>query len=88
MERECVDEPLSPGTPVDELLTRHPAAARVFIRHRMHCVGCDMSVFETIEGACRVYGQPLGPFMDDLRSAIHPGSGGRPAGRVGARRSS
>ena len=50
-------------------MTRYPTTARVFIQHRMHCVGCEMARFETIANACRIYGQPLDEVLAELRSA-------------------
>ncbi len=54
---------------VDEVVGRYPRTARVFIRRRMHCIGCEVSRFETIAEACRVYGQPAEPFLAELRAA-------------------
>ncbi len=56
-------------TRVDEVVTRYPRTARVFIRRRMHCVGCEVSRFETIADACHIYGQPAEPFVAELRAA-------------------
>jgi hybrid cluster-associated redox disulfide protein len=60
---------ISSTSVVDEVVTRFPATARVFIRRRMHCVGCDVSRFETVGGAAKLYHQPLEPLLADLRSA-------------------
>ncbi|MBI4493938.1 MAG: DUF1858 domain-containing protein [Chloroflexi bacterium] len=62
-------------TIVDEVVTRFPASARVFIRRRMHCVGCEVARFETVAGACRIYRQPLDAVLAELRRAAQPGSG-------------
>jgi hypothetical protein len=35
----------------------------------MHCVGCDVSRFETLAGAARIYDIPIEPFLVDLRGA-------------------
>jgi hybrid cluster-associated redox disulfide protein len=37
---------------IAELLATYPAAARILVAHRMHCVGCDIAAFETIADAC------------------------------------
>jgi hybrid cluster-associated redox disulfide protein len=54
---------------VDEIVTRFPPTARVFVGRRMHCVGCELSRFETLAGAARIYQQPLEPLLADLRAA-------------------
>jgi hybrid cluster-associated redox disulfide protein len=60
-------ESIAADTTIADLVTRHPAAAQVFIRRRMHCVGCDVDRFHTVADACRIYGQPLASFVADLR---------------------
>jgi hybrid cluster-associated redox disulfide protein len=42
----------------------------VFLRHRMACIGCPMSTFETLEGAAAVYGLDLEAFLNELQAAI------------------
>jgi len=54
---------------VDDVVTSFPSTARVFVDRRMHCVGCEVSRFETLAGAARVYQQSLEPLLDDLRAA-------------------
>ena len=62
-------------TTVDEVVSRYPRTARVFIGRRMHCIGCVVSRFETIADACRNYGEATELFLADLRAAAEPGSG-------------
>jgi hybrid cluster-associated redox disulfide protein len=57
---------------VDEVVSRFPRTARVFIRRRMHCIGCEVSRFETIADACQIYGQPAERFLAELRAASEP----------------
>ena len=52
---------------VSAVLTRHPRAARVFLNHRMHCVGCAIGRFETLAEACAVYGVSVEHILDELR---------------------
>jgi hybrid cluster-associated redox disulfide protein len=61
------ERPLSPNDTIGELLATCPAAARVLVGHRMHCVGCDIAPFETIADACIIYGVPV----DDVFAEIH-----------------
>jgi hybrid cluster-associated redox disulfide protein len=60
-------ESITATTTIDEAVARNPAIAQVFIRRRMHCVGCEVDRFHTVGEACRIYGQPLGSFLDELR---------------------
>lgn len=54
---------------IAELLAVHPAAARVLVNHRMHCVGCDIAPFETIGDACAIYGVAVEELFADLHVA-------------------
>lgn len=60
---------ISSTTFVDDVVTNFPSTAQVFVRRRMHCVGCEVSRFETIAGAARVYGQPVDLLLVDLHTA-------------------
>ncbi len=57
-------------TILDELVTRYPSTASVFIRHRMQCVGCEVARFETLAGASHIYGVPLESLIAELRAAL------------------
>jgi hybrid cluster-associated redox disulfide protein len=54
---------------VDESIKRYPPTAQVFIRRRMHCVGCDVERFHTVADTCRIYSLALMPFLAELRMA-------------------
>ena len=41
---------------VASLLADHPQAVKIFLQHRMACVGCSMAKFETLQDAARIYG--------------------------------
>lgn len=58
---------------VSDLLKDHPQAIPVFLNHRMACVGCSMSSFETLHDAARIYGLEPQSFLDELQQVIRPG---------------
>jgi hybrid cluster-associated redox disulfide protein len=58
--------PITPDTPLDELLTAHPAAAHAFVRHGMACVGCTMARFDTLGQAALEYGLDVVPFVQEI----------------------
>ncbi len=60
---------VTPATTIAELLAQHPAAARVLVRHRMHCIGCDIAAFETIADACAIHGVAVEDLLTDIRHA-------------------
>lgn len=57
---------VTPDDSIEDLLARHPGAARVLVDYGMHCVGCVIAPFETIAEACANYGVPT----DELIAAL------------------
>lgn len=55
--------------PVEEIMGRWPATARVFIRRKMACVGCIMAPFQTLAAAARAYGIPELELLADMQAA-------------------
>ena len=53
-----------------EVISRYPETADVFARHGLHCIGCIMSSFETIEQGARAHGIDVDKLIDDLNKAI------------------
>lgn len=54
------------------LLEHWPGCARVFNERRMACVGCELSAFETIADAARVYDVDVSQFLAALKAAVGP----------------
>ncbi len=52
-----------------ELIAGWPSAARVLVRHRMHCVGCVFAPFETLAEACAAYGESVERLLAELADA-------------------
>ncbi|HZW04752.1 MAG TPA: DUF1858 domain-containing protein [Anaerolineaceae bacterium] len=73
---------ISPETNLKALFTRWPATIPVFLHHRMNCVGCSMSVFDTLQEAADNYGLPVSPFLAELQAAIDRGRDSTVAGSI------
>ena len=54
-------------TLVDDVMRRWPATIRVFLDHGMHCVGCPITSFHTVDDACREHGVDRTKFLDNLQ---------------------
>jgi len=61
--------PIEATQSVDEVMRRWPQTMRVFIKHGMHCIGCPIACFHTVEDACREHAVNLSRFLADLRDA-------------------
>jgi hybrid cluster-associated redox disulfide protein len=78
---------IHPWMLVQTVFDRWPEAIPVFIQHRLHCVGCQMAAFNTLEEAVQVHGLSLEPFLVDLQCAIHLSDlGGQASFGPGARK--
>jgi hybrid cluster-associated redox disulfide protein len=55
-------------TLVDDIMARWPATIRVFLDHKMHCAGCPIACFHTVDDACREHGVDCTTFMADLQA--------------------
>ena len=63
-------EPISLNMSVLFLLEQWPETAPVFLKHRMACVGCSMSTFETLSDALHIYRLDAELFLKDLNKAL------------------
>lgn len=61
---------LRPTNTIAEILATYPAAARIFVGHRMHCVGCDVAPFETVADACAIYGVAVEDLFAEIDRAV------------------
>jgi hybrid cluster-associated redox disulfide protein len=54
---------------VDEVMQRWPVTIRVFLDFGMHCVGCPIATFHSVDEACNEHGIELEKFLGRLREA-------------------
>ena len=54
---------------VDEVMQRWPSTIRVFLDFGMHCVGCPIATFHSVEEACREHGIDGAIFLRRLQAA-------------------
>jgi hybrid cluster-associated redox disulfide protein len=57
-------------TLLGDLVTKHPAAAFVMLQYGLHCIGCHVSVYETVEQGCQGHGMPP-DVMDQMLKEIN-----------------
>lgn len=61
---------IDPDMTVDEIMRRWPATIRVFIRHRMLCIGCPIGAFHTVRDACDAHQLDEDSFLRELLAAM------------------
>ena len=55
---------------IADLLSRHPTAIRVFIDHRMACIGCAIAAYHTIEEACAEYNLEINSIIHEMTEVL------------------
>ena len=54
---------------VDDVMQRWPSTIRVFLAYGMHCVGCPIATFHSVDEACSEHGVDLELFLRSLHQA-------------------
>jgi hybrid cluster-associated redox disulfide protein len=57
-------------TSLAEAVMKYPETADIFRRHGLHCIGCAVAAYETIEQGCRAHGIDPDAFVKELNAAI------------------
>ena len=56
--------------PVDDVMRRWPVTIRVFLNHKMRCIGCPIACFHTVDDACREHGIDREKFLAALCECV------------------
>ncbi len=51
---------------IEEVVTQYPETMMVFMRHGLHCVGCHVSAYESIEEGAMAHGINVDALVADL----------------------
>ena len=51
---------------IEEVVTQYPETMMVFMKHGLHCVGCHVSAFESIEEGAMAHGIDVDALVADL----------------------
>ncbi len=57
---------ISKENTIEEVVTRYPESVMVFMKHGLHCVGCHVSAFESIEEGAMAHGIDVDALVADL----------------------
>ena len=55
---------------IEEVVTQYPETMMVFMKHGLHCVGCHVSAFESIEDGAISHGINVDALVADLNKVI------------------
>lgn len=56
MEKKNKKDLISREMTFSEILEKHPDAANVLFESGLHCIGCHMAMYETLEQGCLAHG--------------------------------
>lgn len=69
-ERDKKEGKITRDMKIQEVVTSHPETAPVFLEHGMHCLGCQVAMFESIEQGARAHGIDVDKLMEALNRAV------------------
>ncbi len=55
---------------IEDVVTQYPETMMVFMKHGLHCVGCHVSAFESIEEGAIAHGIDANALVADLNRVI------------------
>ena len=55
---------------IDEIVKQYPETIMVFMKHGLHCVGCHVSAFESIEEGAMAHGIDVDMLVADLDKIV------------------
>jgi len=58
------------GMSIGEVVQKHPETIPVFMQHGLHCLGCAIASFESIEQGAQAHGIDTDALMKGLNEAI------------------
>ncbi len=67
-------EAITKAMPIGDVVRQHPETIEVFSKHGLHCIGCAVASFESIEEGAVAHGIDTEALIADLNTAIAGGS--------------
>jgi hybrid cluster-associated redox disulfide protein len=55
---------------IEDVVNQYPESMMVFMKHGLHCVGCHVSAFESVEDGAKAHGINVDALVDDLNKVV------------------
>ena len=55
---------------IESVVNKYPQTIGVFLKHGLHCIGCHIAAYETLEQGAAAHGVDLDQFLKDLNEAV------------------
>lgn len=56
-----------------DVLEKYPKTASIMLKHGLHCIGCHVAAFETIEQGCMAHGmgeEDVKKMIEEMNEAV------------------
>ena len=70
--KKSVKQKIDKNMSFSEVLSKYPQSAEVMMSYGLHCIGCQVAAFETIQQGAKAHGmsdKELNKMIDDLNKA-------------------
>jgi len=61
---------ITKGMLIGEVVKKHPRSVEIMLEHGMHCVGCHVATWETLEQGAMSHGIDADKLVEDLNKKI------------------
>ncbi len=68
-----VSEKINKDMTLGEIVAKHPQAARVMLSYGLHCIGCHVATWETLEQGAKAHGlndEQVQQMVDEINKTI------------------
>lgn len=62
-------ELITKNTSIGEVVQKYPNTVEVFGKHGLHCIGCAIASFESVEQGAKSHGVDVNSLLKDLNAA-------------------
>ncbi len=57
---------ITKNSTIEDVVSKYPETMMIFMKHGLHCVGCHVSAFESIEEGAMAHGIDVDALVADL----------------------
>ncbi|MBR9706327.1 DUF1858 domain-containing protein [Candidatus Pacearchaeota archaeon] len=55
---------------IGELIKKYPTSVEIMLEHGLHCVGCHVATWETLDQGCSGHGIDVNGLVNDLNKKL------------------
>ena len=70
MPEKGMKEPVSKDMLIGDVVSKFPPSVKVMSDHGLHCIGCHVATWETLEQGCQGHGLDVDSLVKEINKAI------------------